>query len=521
MLLWLAGMAAITYWCVTQHLPALEAKIQTNAQTALDSTGAQNIGLNVEGRVATLTGSVESESQKSQFIESVSNADGIRSVTDLLSLNNQTAESSVASQEPATTPIPTNTASNAANSVIQDSIVQEQAASTPDQQQTTAQDQESNENLAIQSTETPTDEATTAVATGETEQSPSIETDETQTELSTTEIAQSVDEKALALVQRAVQQARANQAKSDQAQSGNTEPTDTDALAEQTSEQSTAADGAEASVPVITGLPPTFNLRTDDGTLSLNGDMSNRDNMIEFVQIAMESLNASYVINSVQAHENRQSANWLPAIIRFLPSMQNLDNAEIDIIETQVTLSGVAQNAEEHDKVINDALGMLSELSVVERISIKEAEPTISTDANATPANDQSSGTNSSSQTLDEQRETLRQETDLLLRDRILFQSGSDVLTADSAESVEKIAELFSRYPDIEIEINGHTDSSGNTANNLRLSQLRANAVRDYLVGQGIDVSRLSAYGFGDGVPIADNDTPAGRKLNRRIEFNF
>jgi len=105
--------------------------------------------------------------------------------------------------------------------------------------------------------------------------------------------------------------------------------------------------------------------------------------------------------------------------------------------------------------------------------------------------------------------------------ERILFESGSDVLTQESVQTVAAMSALLSRYTDINIEIDGHTDSSGSSEDNLRLSQLRANAVRDLMIQRGIARERLSAYGFGDGVPIADNDTAAGRKLNRRIEFNF
>jgi len=88
-------------------------------------------------------------------------------------------------------------------------------------------------------------------------------------------------------------------------------------------------------------------------------------------------------------------------------------------------------------------------------------------------------------------------------------------------QTVAAMSALLKKYTDINIEIDGHTDSEGSSENNLQLSQSRANAVRDLMIEEGIARERLSAYGFGDGVPIADNGTAAGRKLNRRIEFNF
>ena len=86
---------------------------------------------------------------------------------------------------------------------------------------------------------------------------------------------------------------------------------------------------------------------------------------------------------------------------------------------------------------------------------------------------------------------------------------------------LNNIAQLLRDHPDAEMDIDGHTDATGNDEINLLLSQSRANAVRDYLIDQGISVYRLTAYGFGEGKPIANNDSPEGRALNRRIEFKF
>ena len=102
----------------------------------------------------------------------------------------------------------------------------------------------------------------------------------------------------------------------------------------------------------------------------------------------------------------------------------------------------------------------------------------------------------------------------------ILFESSSDILTIDSLDVLDSIASVLLKHPDIPIRIEGHTDASGTKQDNLLLSQLRANSVRDYLVDRGVSIYRLKAYGFGEGVPISDNSTPDGRADNRRIEFN-
>jgi outer membrane protein OmpA-like peptidoglycan-associated protein len=71
------------------------------------------------------------------------------------------------------------------------------------------------------------------------------------------------------------------------------------------------------------------------------------------------------------------------------------------------------------------------------------------------------------------------------------------------------------------LRVEGHTDSIGDEAYNQDLSERRARAVRDYLVSRGVDGSRITAAGFGESKPVATNDTPEGRFLNRRVEVRF
>lgn len=104
---------------------------------------------------------------------------------------------------------------------------------------------------------------------------------------------------------------------------------------------------------------------------------------------------------------------------------------------------------------------------------------------------------------------------------RIQFESQANILTADSLEILDEIAEILIRYPETELVIEGHTDSTGTPEENLALSLLRATTVRDYLVKKGVSIYSLRAIGYGEGAPIADNRTAEGRATNRRIEFTF
>ncbi|MGC2821058.1 MAG: OmpA family protein, partial [Candidatus Sulfotelmatobacter sp.] len=74
-------------------------------------------------------------------------------------------------------------------------------------------------------------------------------------------------------------------------------------------------------------------------------------------------------------------------------------------------------------------------------------------------------------------------------------------------------------YPDLKLQIEGYTDSIGSDEYNQTLSDKRAEAVRDYLVSQGVSMNSVTAQGMGKADPVADNSTAAGRQLNRRVEM--
>jgi outer membrane protein OmpA-like peptidoglycan-associated protein len=80
---------------------------------------------------------------------------------------------------------------------------------------------------------------------------------------------------------------------------------------------------------------------------------------------------------------------------------------------------------------------------------------------------------------------------------------------------------IFKEYPNAKFSIEGHTDSVGAAKSNQLLSERRANAVRDYLIANGIAADRLTAQGFGEEKPIDSNNTKAGRANNRRVEVNL
>jgi outer membrane protein OmpA-like peptidoglycan-associated protein len=101
----------------------------------------------------------------------------------------------------------------------------------------------------------------------------------------------------------------------------------------------------------------------------------------------------------------------------------------------------------------------------------------------------------------------------------VLFDTGKFSLKPGAREKLAKVAGILLAYPGLNIEVGGYTDNVGGDAMNQTLSENRADSVRDYLVQQGVSTSSVSAKGFGNSLPVASNDSSAGRQQNRRVEL--
>jgi outer membrane protein OmpA-like peptidoglycan-associated protein len=128
-------------------------------------------------------------------------------------------------------------------------------------------------------------------------------------------------------------------------------------------------------------------------------------------------------------------------------------------------------------------------------------------------------------------REKLREQLNVVLETRetarglivnlsdVLFDTASATLKPGAREKLARVAGILSTHPDLDIEVEGHTDSVGGEDYNQRLSERRAESVKSYLLQQKIAPAAVDAEGFGEGRPVATNDTAAGRQQNRRVEL--
>ena len=103
----------------------------------------------------------------------------------------------------------------------------------------------------------------------------------------------------------------------------------------------------------------------------------------------------------------------------------------------------------------------------------------------------------------------------------INFDAGKAVVKKTSYKLLDDAVALLEHYPELRLEIQGHTDDQGPDDANMKLSQERAEAVRAYMLGKGVAENRIVAVGYGESKPIADNKTGAGRAKNRRMEFRL
>jgi len=103
----------------------------------------------------------------------------------------------------------------------------------------------------------------------------------------------------------------------------------------------------------------------------------------------------------------------------------------------------------------------------------------------------------------------------------VTFDSNSAAVRPGLYSEIDRVAGVLTQYPDTFIRVEGHTDSQGSEAYNMDLSKRRANAVKNLLAQRGVAESRVEVVGYGETMPVATNDTEAGRQKNRRVEIKI
>ncbi|OLF36214.1 hypothetical protein BTV98_11265 [Psychrobacter sp. Cmf 22.2] len=213
-------------------------------------------------------------------------------------------------------------------------------------------------------------------------------------------------------------------------------------------------------------------------------------------QQLLEKLKAQYpnkpVRDEIEVRSNISiPTNWQQIAAAIIDSdISNIRQGRIDIHGTTISLHGKVSSPEQKQAIQNRIHTLLTDLYQLEnQLVVIEGEQRLIDDA---------------------------------LGDRIVeFESGSANLTPLGLGILDDMAGVIQSLGNKPVTITGHTDNVGNSATNLVLSNERAEAVKQYLIGRNIDATRLSTTGKGDADPIASNDTEKGRRRNRRIEFTL
>ncbi len=103
----------------------------------------------------------------------------------------------------------------------------------------------------------------------------------------------------------------------------------------------------------------------------------------------------------------------------------------------------------------------------------------------------------------------------------VRFETSRATLKNESYPILDQVVDILKRYPDYNVKIRGYTDDRGNAAANQTLSENRARTCANYLISKGISSRRIASQGYGETNPVATNDTPEGRRMNRRVEFDL
>ena len=239
---------------------------------------------------------------------------------------------------------------------------------------------------------------------------------------------------------------------------------------------------------VIAVLPsPTFTASGSSGLVRLGGSLPNQETVDQIAEAARRLHEGETIVNGLRVSEVA-GPEWLELIDGLLDVVTRLDPWTLEVADGIVTITGLALD---EDRAA--AVDVLANQVTAEQLVVV-------TDVQVNPAAVAIQLTN-------------------LLHGAATFASNQAELSEEGIAQLEAAIGILDANPTAVVVIRGYTDNEGDPAANLELSQQRADAVLVFLIEGGIDASRLSAVGFGEADPIADNATEGGRTLNRRIVF--
>ncbi|MEL6979238.1 MAG: OmpA family protein [Pseudomonadota bacterium] len=249
--------------------------------------------------------------------------------------------------------------------------------------------------------------------------------------------------------------------------------------------------------------------RAADGSVSLGGVVGDLTLRSVVLAYAKAQLGGADLSDAMRLADGAPPAGWQRAVFAGLDALGELESGELAAEPGALYLRGAASSADAVRRALAaledktpEEFARFSKLRVAEHLdpavaALRGAGPPLEAAACAAALNE------------------------ITQEDPIRFATGSASINRESDTALDALANVLNRCPEKRFEIGGHTDSSGGEADNLALSQRRAAAVRLSLAVRGVARDRLTAEGYGESRPIADNSAAEGRAKNRRIEFKL
>jgi OOP family OmpA-OmpF porin len=253
------------------------------------------------------------------------------------------------------------------------------------------------------------------------------------------------------------------------------------------SASSTSAPVASDATGAVTSAPPAAN--ATPGQVVVGGRVPDEATKAAVLARLRDTYGAANVVDQIEIGDVATPPNWSANVQKLIgPQLKTISKGQLKIDGTSIEVKGEVRNEAQRQQVASDMANALNPTYTIKnglRVSASEQGLLDQTLANRT----------------------------------IEFETGSATLTPQGRAILDQMAAVLVKMTTKQIGIIGHTDTSGNRATNIALSQARADAVKGYLVAKGIAPQQLSTLGVGPDQPVASNDTADGRARNRRIEF--
>ena len=251
------------------------------------------------------------------------------------------------------------------------------------------------------------------------------------------------------------------------------------------------------AVKTVNVSPYTFKVtKAEDGAVVLDGYVQNADEKAAVLAHAKSVYGNRYTDRTIRIAAGAPNGQWETAIKQQMSNLNKMDSGQAFLEDKSASLVGKMGSAEEK-AVLMSTSAMPSAYTLTESISVPAGPATVIRSQDV--CQDLISG--------------------LKGNDRVNFRYGKADIDPSSFAMLNKLAGAIKRCPDFVVRVEGHTDSDGGDAYNLRLSDLRAGTVAAYLQDQNVPAANVTAQGFGETNPIASNATAEGKAQNRRIDF--